>query len=85
MARDTTKDQDIKRRDFITIALTGGLGLGLFVFSGVKVVFAAPKDKPKKAGRMKDLNTPKGGGTPVSKCETRKPLPPQKCEKRRSN
>jgi len=84
-----SKDQDMKRRDFITTALAGGLGLGLFIFSGAGEVFAANrrksewdvKQKPMKEGKTKgDISW---GPKKPSKCEKRKPNidPNTKCSK----
>ncbi|MFH0787286.1 MAG: hypothetical protein V2B13_06680 [Pseudomonadota bacterium] len=75
-----TKDQDIKRRDFITNALAGGLGLGLFIFSGAGEVFAAAK---KNNPKLKSIKTSPPRKNPP-KCRIRNPNPnfKTKCEKR---
>ena len=71
------KDQDIKRRDFITSTLAGGLGLGLFILSGAGEVFAAPPKKTSKVepdeakvGKLKDLTIEKGKKPP--KCQRKR-------------
>jgi hypothetical protein len=71
------KDQDMKRRDFISSTLAGGLGLGLFILSGAGEVLAAPPKKSSKVepeeskvGNLKDLTVEKGKKPP--KCQKKK-------------
>ncbi len=73
-----SKDQELKRRDFITTTLAGGLGLGLFIFSGVGEVLAATtrkqtsKVEPEEAkvGKLKNLTIEKGKKPP--KCQRKR-------------
>jgi hypothetical protein len=73
------KDQDMKRRDFISSTLAGGLGLGLFILSGAGEVLAATARKSveskvepeeSKVGKLKDLELEKGKKPP--KCQKKK-------------
>jgi len=72
-----SKDRDVKRRDFITTALAGGLGLGLFIFSSVGEVFAAAGDTPLKLDKTKGTDKRKD-------LKLEKGIKPPKCQRKRN-